>query len=117
VLSIALCCSHYRHLVYCLHPATLLVSFCVYSAVAGSLLDALSAAVENARIVFVCFSEKYRNSHFCKAGYFSYHTYTFRNQSVYLVVFCDFDHHLQPVLHVLFVSPIFIYDKNIPIYN
>jgi len=41
-------------------------------AAAGSLLDGMAAAVENAKVVLVCYSTKYEKSLYCKAGYFTY---------------------------------------------
>ena len=35
---------------------------------AGSTLQAMAEAVENADIVLVCFSQKYKNSPNCRAG-------------------------------------------------
>jgi len=41
-------------------------------AAAGSLLDGLAAAVENAKVVLVCCSTKYKESRYGKKGYFTY---------------------------------------------
>jgi len=37
---------------------------------AGSLLESISHAIEQASAVLVCFSEKYKYSPFCRTGYY-----------------------------------------------